>query len=654
MHDRVHFLVFILFSLPLLLAAQPLDAADCDESDEPTGRASASTFTVHLPLATEYASDASMVADSLVIPDGRPIYALFVHGYTQNPNFDQFLCYNFAKRLMADGAYVHFAWWNNLCAEYMARPLHQTDSHPGNMDLIGLLDPDLHDKAVPEEDYQFQSDAARFLTAIREHNPSAIIVLIGHSMGGGAVARLATNSDVLIDILAPLDPVENRGSPQGRLPNVAFLLFSPPYPPVVYPDFNYTRWRITHLEFQGYKQHHCLSWNGDDCQDCSGYGDTWYGFFDLPTPHSLPRGWPSNIFNTDDDCGFAWITFPGNPIPMAIWYPYLHSPQQRAFGGNVINLHHRYQKEFFFPFDYDSDLEFAHTPPPGGTSTQQAVETCSNGSDPGGHGDQCWDTDGHGEIVGFRGPTDLVQKSVPMALEAQGDWPTGLQNPDACERRRLIIEMPDADSHDTWRHRPENPDLCLVSQGLIDLYQYMNRPPAADAGGNRIAELTEFGVVLDGSGSTDPDGDLLIHFWQGPFGEMEGQTVTVMLDPGTHEITLTVRDPSGHIDRDVVELTVVDEENHQQTRMLGAHPNPFNLTVRVAFKLAERQPVTLQVFDLQGRLIRNLEERTLDAGPHEVAWNGLSDAGRAVPSGTYMVRMTAGDLITNTKVALIK
>ncbi len=41
-----------------------------------------------------------MQPDSIVIPAGRPIYALFVHGYTQNKEFNLLMCYNFARRLM--------------------------------------------------------------------------------------------------------------------------------------------------------------------------------------------------------------------------------------------------------------------------------------------------------------------------------------------------------------------------------------------------------------------------------------------------------------------------------------------------------------------------------------------------------------------------
>ena len=85
---------------------------------------------------------------------------------------------------MEEGAYVHWSWWNNLCAEYMARPLHNPDSFPGHSGLWGVWD-----GAVEADDsypgtlyYQFQADAEAFLQAIRQNNPSAIIIVVGHSM----------------------------------------------------------------------------------------------------------------------------------------------------------------------------------------------------------------------------------------------------------------------------------------------------------------------------------------------------------------------------------------------------------------------------------------------------------------------------------------
>src|SRR5690606_18362020 len=88
----------------------------------------------------------------------------------------------------------------------------------------------------------------------------------------------------------------------------------------------------------------------------------------------------------------------------------------------------------------------------------------------------------------------------------------------------------------------------------------INRPPVADAGGNREVCAGDV-VVFDGSGSRDPDGGLLRYQWDfgdGTSAELVNPTKTY--DRGAvYPVTLTVRDESGfandsHTDRIVVRV----------------------------------------------------------------------------------------------------
>jgi hypothetical protein len=88
-----------------------------------------------------------------------------------------------------------------------------------------------------------------------------------------------------------------------------------------------------------------------------------------------------------------------------------------------------------------------------------------------------------------------------------------------------------------------------------------NRPPVADAGDDQVVECAgSFGarVVLDGSGSTDPDGDLLTYRWAGPFGLAEGVRVEVILPRGTSTIFLAVDDGGPWPVTDAVMIEVRD------------------------------------------------------------------------------------------------
>jgi len=89
-----------------------------------------------------------------------------------------------------------------------------------------------------------------------------------------------------------------------------------------------------------------------------------------------------------------------------------------------------------------------------------------------------------------------------------------------------------------------------------------NNPPIADAGPDQVLECTSSaGAVaeLDGSGSSDPDGDdSLSYDWTGPFGNAAGVSPSVSLSNGVHTVTLTVDDGNGAMDSDEVAITVQD------------------------------------------------------------------------------------------------
>lgn len=88
-----------------------------------------------------------------------------------------------------------------------------------------------------------------------------------------------------------------------------------------------------------------------------------------------------------------------------------------------------------------------------------------------------------------------------------------------------------------------------------------NNPPVANAGPDQVvsADATcRSAVTLNGTGSSDPDGDALTSTWTGPFGTASGPTPSVSLPLGTHTITLTVDDGQGGTASDDVVVTVQD------------------------------------------------------------------------------------------------
>ena len=83
--------------------------------------------------------------------------------------------------------------------------------------------------------------------------------------------------------------------------------------------------------------------------------------------------------------------------------------------------------------------------------------------------------------------------------------------------------------------------------------------PTADAGTNQLFDATAptMPVTLDGSGSTDPNGDALVYTWTEGGTELgTGRNPTFNIAPGVHDLTLTVDDLRGGIDTDTVRITL--------------------------------------------------------------------------------------------------
>ncbi|MBK6900948.1 MAG: hypothetical protein IPH09_17395 [bacterium] len=62
----------------------------------------------------------------------------------------------------------------------------------------------------------------------------------------------------------------------------------------------------------------------------------------------------------------------------------------------------------------------------------------------------------------------------------------------------------------------------------------------------------------------------------------------------------------------------------------------------------------LTIHDLAGREVRRLVDVRLPAGRHTSPWDGRDKAGQALPAGTYLARLQAGDRVETEKLSLVK
>ncbi len=65
------------------------------------------------------------------------------------------------------------------------------------------------------------------------------------------------------------------------------------------------------------------------------------------------------------------------------------------------------------------------------------------------------------------------------------------------------------------------------------------------------------------------------------------------------------------------------------------HPNPFRAGSFIEYSLPRSGRVSLTMYDVQGRVVRNLAERDEPAGGHVLAWDGADESGARVANGLY-------------------
>lgn len=99
---------------------------------------------------------------------------------------------------------------------------------------------------------------------------------------------------------------------------------------------------------------------------------------------------------------------------------------------------------------------------------------------------------------------------------------------------------------------------------------------------------------------------------------------------------------------------VGDSQTALVNRLYQNEPNPFNPRTTIKFSLAQNGPVKVLIYDVNGRLVKTLQDGTLNAGPHSLTWDGTNDAGNHVGSGVFWAQMKAGSFVSNKKMVILK
>ena len=97
------------------------------------------------------------------------------------------------------------------------------------------------------------------------------------------------------------------------------------------------------------------------------------------------------------------------------------------------------------------------------------------------------------------------------------------------------------------------------------------------------------------------------------------------------------------------DLSIIDNLISTTYNLSSPYPNPFNPSTTISFSIPQSGMVSLNVYDITGKLITTLINEQLNIGYHSIDWDGTNQS-----SGMYLVRMESGEYVETQKLLLVK
>ncbi len=106
----------------------------------------------------------------------------------------------------------------------------------------------------------------------------------------------------------------------------------------------------------------------------------------------------------------------------------------------------------------------------------------------------------------------------------------------------------------------------------------------------------------------------------------------------------------------IIETVSIDESKliPDEYALRQNFPNPFNPITTIRYELPENSFVHITIYDMLGRQVRTLINKTQNAGYKSVIWNATNDNGKLVSAGVYLYKIQAGEFVQTKKIVLLK
>ena len=89
-------------------------------------------------------------------------------------------------------------------------------------------------------------------------------------------------------------------------------------------------------------------------------------------------------------------------------------------------------------------------------------------------------------------------------------------------------------------------------------------------------------------------------------------------------------------------------------RIVSNYPNPFNSSTTITLNYSEGGDVSIRIYDIIGRLIRELNAIDKEGGEIKAAWDARDNSGKEVSSGVYFARIGANNHSSTIKLLYLR
>ena len=97
-----------------------------------------------------------------------------------------------------------------------------------------------------------------------------------------------------------------------------------------------------------------------------------------------------------------------------------------------------------------------------------------------------------------------------------------------------------------------------------------------------------------------------------------------------------------------------EENSNKNTFAVKVSPNPFTSNTNVFYSIENKEKVSVGIYDVTGKLVKQLVNEEQDAGSYTAYWNGKNELGNKMGTGIYFCVVNAGSHKNVSKILSIK